>query len=410
MPATTPATICLEKAGAARMRAANSVFSGLGTTIFTVMSALAAERGAINLGQGFPDDEGPDDVRAAAAKAIMEGPNQYPPMMGLPALRQAVAAANKRFYGLDVDWQTEVMVTSGATEALTDCLMALLNPGDEAILIEPAYDSYKPIVEAAGAKVVTVALEPPHWSLPLDRLAAAFSDKTKLILVNTPMNPIGKVFTRAELEAIAALVIRHDAYALCDEVYEHLVFSGHEHIPLMTLPGMRERTLRVGSAGKTFSLTGWKIGYITGPAHLMTTVGKTHQFVTFTTPPALQSAVAYGLGKDDAYFASLASSLEAKRDLLAKGLKEAGCDVLPADGTYFISADFRPLGFNGTDEEFCREITVKAKVAAIPLSSFYAPDAPHAPRHLARFCFCKQDAILTEASARLEAYAQSKGA
>ncbi|MEQ8266748.1 MAG: aminotransferase [Parvibaculum sp.] len=389
------------------MRAANSVFSALGTTIFTVMSALAAEHGAINLGQGFPDDEGPDDVRAAAAKAIMEGPNQYPPMMGLPALRQAVAAANSRFYGLDVDWQTEVMITSGATEALTDCLMALLNPGDEAILIEPAYDSYKPIIEAAGAKIVTVALEPPHWSLPLDRLEAAFSDKTKLIVLNTPMNPIGKVFTRAELEAIAALVIRHDAYALCDEVYEHLVFSGHKHIPLMTLPGMRERTLRVGSAGKTFSLTGWKIGYVTGPASLMATVAKVHQFVTFTTPPALQSAVAYGLGKDDAYFASLASSLEAKRDLLAKGLKAAGFDVLPADGTYFISADFRPLGFNGTDEEFCRDITVKAKVAAIPLSSFYAPGAAHAPRHLARFCFCKQDAILTEASSRLLSY--SKG-
>jgi len=390
------------------MRAANTVFSGLGTTIFTTMSALAAEHGAINLGQGFPDDEGPDDVRAAAAKAIIEGPNQYPPMMGLPALRQAVAAANRRFYGLDIDWQSEVMVTSGATEALADCLIGLLNPGDEAIVLEPAYDSYKPVIEAAGAKAVAVSLEPPHWSLPLERLEAAFSDRTKLIVLNTPMNPTGKVFTGAELDAIAALLIRHDAYAVCDEVYEHLVFSGHRHIPLMTLPGMRERTLRIGSAGKTFSLTGWKVGYVTGPAHLLQTVAKTHQFVTFTTPPGLQSAVAFGLGKDDAYFAGLAASLEAKRDRLAKGLAAAGLDVLPTDGTYFISADFRPLGFNGSDDEFCREITVKAKVSAIPVSAFYA-DPAKAPQHLARFCFCKQDAVLDDASARLKAYAKGQG-
>lgn len=387
------------------MRTANGVFSALGTTVFTVMSALAAEQGAINLGQGFPDDEGPDDVRAAAAKAILEGPNQYPPMMGLPALRQAVAAANKRFYDLDVDWQKEVMVTSGATEALNDCLVALLNPGDEAIIFEPAYDSYRPVIEAAGAKVVAVPLEPPHWSLPMEKLEAAFSDRTKLVVLNTPMNPIGKVFTRNELAAIAALMQRNDTYAVCDEVYEHLVFSGHAHVPLMTLPGMRERCLRIGSAGKTFSLTGWKIGYVTGPAPLMELVAKAHQFVTFTTPPGLQSAVAYGLGKDDAYFASLASSLEAKRDLLAKGLRQAGFDVLPADGTYFISVDFRPLGFDGTDEKFCREITTRAKVAAIPLSAFYS--SPAAPRHLVRFCFCKQDTVLMEASARLKAYAES---
>ena len=391
------------------MRAASRVFAGLGTTIFTTMSALAAEHGAINLGQGFPDDEGPDDIRAVAVRAIMDGPNQYPPMMGMPALRQAVAAANRRFYGLDIDWQSEVMVTSGATEALADCLMGLLNPGDEAILIEPAYDSYRPIIEAVGAKVVTVALEPPHWSLPLQALEAAFSDRTKLILLNTPMNPTGKVFARAELEAIAALMIRHDAYAVCDEVYEHLVFSGAAHIPLMTLPGMRERTLRIGSAGKTFSLTGWRIGYVTGPAALLAPVARTHQFVTFTTPPPLQLAIAWGLEQDDAYFASLAASLEAKRDRLAKGLADAGLDVLPTDGTYFISADFRALGFNGSDDDFCREITVKAKVSAIPVSAFYA-DPAKAPQHLARFCFCKQDAVLDEASARLKVWAKGRGA
>lgn len=386
------------------MRPANRVFANLGTTIFTIMSSLAAEHGAINLGQGFPDDEGPDDVRAVAARALIDGPNQYPPMPGLSALRQAVAATNKRFYGLDVDWQKQVLVTSGATEALNDCLIALLNPGDEAIILEPAYDSYKPIIEATGAKCVSVSLEPPLWSLPLDRLAAAFSDKTKLILLNTPMNPTGKVFTRDELQAIADLVLKHDAYAVCDEVYEHLVFSGHKHIPLMTLPGMAERCVRIGSAGKTFSLTGWKIGYITGPENLMTPIMKAHQFVTFTTAPATQTAIAFGLAKDDSYFQSLADTLEAKRNLMASGLKQAGFDVLPGDGTYFISADFRPLGFNGTDEEFCRDITIKAKVAAIPISAFYANPAA-APRHLARFCFCKQDAILTESSARLLAYA-----
>ena len=389
------------------MRPANQVFANLGTTIFTIMSALASEHGAINLGQGFPDDEGPDDVRAVAAKAILEGPNQYPPMPGLPALRQAVAASNKRFYGLDVDWQKQVLVTSGATEALNDCLLGLLNPGDEAIILEPAYDSYKPIIEATGAKCISVALEPPHWTLPVERLAAAFSSKTKLILLNTPMNPTGKVFTRDELQLIADLVIKHDAYAVCDEVYEHLVFSGHTHIPLMTLAGMYERCVRIGSAGKTFSLTGWKIGYITGPEHLMTPIMKAHQFVTFTTAPATQTAIAYGLGKDDSYFLSLAASLEAKRDILARGLREAGFDVLPTDGTYFIGADFRPLGFNGTDEEFCRDITVKAKVAAIPLSAFFA-DPSTAPRHLARFCFCKQDSILLESSKRLLDYAKQK--
>lgn len=392
------------------MRAANQVFAGLGTTIFTVMSALAASHEAINLGQGFPDDEGPHDIRAEAARAIIEGPNQYPPMMGLPALRQAVAKANKRFYGLDVDWQSEVLVTSGATEALADCLLALLEPGDEAIIIDPSYDCYRPIIEAAGAKAVAVALEPPHWKLPMEALEKAFSPRTKLLLINTPMNPTGRIFSRDELMVLAKLVERHDAYVVCDEVYEHLVFSGHSHVPMITLPGMRERCLRVGSAGKTFSLTGWKIGYVTGPAALIGVVAKVHQFITFTTPPALQSAVAYGLGKADDYFAGLAGALEAKRDLLAKGLVAAGFEVLPTDGTYFISADISGFGFNGTDEDFCREITVNAKVAAIPLSAFYPAGSAQAPRHLVRFCFCKQDEILIEASRRLLAWSQRQPA
>lgn len=389
------------------MRPTNHVFSGLPTTIFTTMSALATEHQAINLGQGFPDDEGPEDLRALAARSLMEGPNQYPPMMGLPPLRQAIAAANRRFYGLEVNWQTQVLVTSGATEALSDCILALLNPGDEAILIEPAYDSYRPIIQAAGAKPVAVSLEAPHWSLPVEKLKAAFSDKTRLIILNNPMNPTGKVFTREELQIIADLVIEHDCYAICDEVYEHLVFSGARHIPLMSFPGMEERCARIGSAGKTFSLTGWKVGYVTAGAGIMDAIAKTHQFITFTTVPALQTAIAAGLAKDDAYFDELSGSLEAKRDLLAKGLAEAGFEVMTADGTYFLNVDFTPLGYNEPDTEFCKRITKEAGVAAIPLSAFYA-DSETAPRNLIRFCFCKKDEILEEAITRLKRFAKGK--
>lgn len=389
------------------MRPTNHVFSGLPTTIFTTMSALATEHQAINLGQGFPDDEGPEDLRALAARSLMEGPNQYPPMMGLPPLRQAIAAANRRFYGLEVNWQTQVLITSGATEALSDCILALLNPGDEAILIEPAYDSYRPIIQAAGAKPVAVSLEAPHWSLPVEKLKAAFSDKTRLIILNNPMNPTGKVFTREELQIIADLVIEHDCYAICDEVYEHLVFSGARHIPLMSFPGMEERCARIGSAGKTFSLTGWKVGYVTAGAGIMDAIAKTHQFITFTTVPALQTAIAAGLAKDDAYFDELSGSLEAKRDLLAKGLAEAGFEVMTADGTYFLNVDFTPLGYNEPDTEFCKRITKEAGVAAIPLSAFYA-DSETAPRNLIRFCFCKKDEILEEAITRLKRFAKGK--
>jgi len=373
--------------------------AALGTTVFEVMSRLAIEHGSINLGQGFPDEDGPEDVRRAAADALMEGPNQYPPMAGLPALRQAVAAHAKRFYGLDYDWQSEVVVTSGATEALADCLMGLLNPGDEVILLEPLYDSYPPIVERAGATPRYVRLDPPDWRLPLERLEAAFNARTRVLLLNSPMNPASRTFRREELEAIARLCIAHDVVVVCDEVYEHLVFDGLPHIPLATLPGMRERTLRIGSAGKIFSLTGWKVGWVAGDAALLAPVVKTHQFITFTTPPDLQKAVAYGLGKDDGYFTGLAGAMAAKRDRLSAGLAAAGFDVLPSEGTYFVSADFRPLGFNGSDEEFCRMITVEAGVTAVPVSAFFRSEG--GPRHLARFCFSKKDAILDEAAARL---------
>nr|WP_294510833.1 aminotransferase [uncultured Rhodopila sp.] len=384
------------------MRGANSYLGSIGTTIFTVMSALATEHRAVNLGQGFPDTEGPRDVVQAAADALLDGRNQYPPMPGVPELRQAVAAANKRFYGLDIDWAAQVTVTSGATEAITACLMAVLDPGDEVVLIEPLYDTYVPVVRMLGAIPRIVRLSPPHWDLPREHLAGAFGPKTKAILFNSPMNPCGKVFSAEELGFIASLVERHDSYAICDEVYEHLTFDGARHIPLMTLPGMGERTMRIGSAGKTFSLTGWKVGYITASAALTPLVQKAHQNLTFTTPPNLQRAVAVGLAKDDAYFASLSGSLQARRDQLAEGLASVGLTVLPTRGTYFITTDFAPLGYNGDDVSFCRHITEKAGVTAIPVSAFY--DEPGAPDHYARFAFCKKPEVLEEAIGRLRGH------
>ncbi|WP_428486063.1 aminotransferase [Rhodopila sp.] len=381
------------------MRGANSYLGSIGTTIFTVMSALAVEHQSINLGQGFPDTDGPEDIVQAAAEALKDARNQYPPMLGVPELRQAVAATNKRFYNLDIDWMREVTVTSGATEAITACLMAILDPGDEVVLIEPLYDTYVPVVRMLGAIPRIVRLAPPHWELPHAELADAFGPKTKAILFNSPMNPCGKVFTVEELSFIAELVVRHDTYAICDEVYEHLTFDGARHIPLMTLPGMRDRAMRIGSAGKTFSLTGWKIGYVTAAANLSSLVAKAHQNLTFTTAPNLQRAVALGLAKDDGYFASLAANLQARRDQLIAGLALVGLSVLPTQGTCFITADFAPLDFAGDDVTFCRHITEQAGVTAIPVSAFY--DAPGAPRHYARFAFCKRQEVLEEAIGRL---------
>ncbi len=369
-----------------------------GITIFTVMSALAQRHDAINLGQGFPDTEGPAALLDAAAAALMDGRNQYPPLTGVPELRQAVAAANARFYGLAVDPDTEVVVTSGATEALAASLMALLDPGDEVVLIEPLYDTYLPVVRLLGAVPRLVRLTPPDWRLPAEELAAAFGPRTKAILLNTPMNPTGKVFDASELALIAGLLARHDAYAVCDEVYEHLVFDGRRHVPLMTLPGMRERTLRIGSAGKTFSFTGWKVGYVTAPAALASVVAKAHQNLTFTTAPNLQRAVAVGLMKDDGYFAALADDLAARRDRLADGLRRIGLGVLETHGSYFITADFAPLGIAGDDVAFCRRMTEEARVTAIPLSAFHAGAGPD---HYVRFAFCKRPEVLDTAVARL---------
>jgi N-succinyldiaminopimelate aminotransferase len=385
------------------MKPVNSILSGYGTTIFTVMSALAQEHGAINLGQGFPDEEGPEDIRRAAADAVMSGPNQYPPMLGVPELRQAVAEQNLRFYGLEVDWRTEVMVTSGATEALADCFLGLIEPGDEVVLIEPLYDSYLPMVRRAGGVPKLVRIEPPDWTLPRAALEAAFSARTKLLVLNSPHNPAGKVFDADELAFIAGLVRDYDAYAVCDEVYEHLVFDGRAHVPLMLLPGMRERSLRIGSAGKTFSATGWKVGYVTAAPAALAAVAKAHQFLTFTTPPDLQKATAYGLRLGDDYFNGLAAAQQAKRDRLGAGLAAAGFEVLPSQGTYFLAVDIRSVGFDGDDEAFCRHITQEAGVAAVPVSAFYQHGSGESGvDHFARFCFCKQDALLDEASARLK--------
>ena len=383
------------------MKPPNTVLSSYGTTIFEVMSRLAAEHDAVNLGQGFPEGDEPRDVLEAAAEALLDGWNQYPPMMGIPELRQAVAGHNKRFYGLDIDWQTQVLVTSGGTQALAASLLGLIEPGDEVVLIEPLYDCYLPMVRRGGAVPKLLRVEPPGWELDEQALRAAFSERTKLLLLNTPMNPAGKVFDRAELELIADVVIEHDAYVVCDEVYEHLLFDGREHVPIMALPGMAERAVRIGSAGKTFSLTGWKVGYIMAPPELLTPISKCHQFLVFTTPPNLQHGVAYGLGKEDAYFERLAGDLQAKRDRFSAGLVELGFEMLPCHGTYFLSANAHAAGLEGTDAEICQRLVAEARVAAVPLGAFYGADGPE---EFIRFSFCKPNELLDEALARLGAY------
>ena len=384
------------------MKSLDPTLARSGTTIFEAMSALARKHQAVNLGQGFPDDRGPLALREAAAAYVVDGHNQYPAMMGLPALRQAVAAHDRRWYGLELDWESEVLITSGATEALLDCFLALVEPGDEVIVLEPAYDTYAPVIRRLGATPIAVRLAPPDWSLPRAPLAAAFTARTKLLVLNSPMNPTGRVFTTDDLTWLAAQLVHHDVYALCDEVYEHLTFPGARHVPLMTMPGMRERTLRIGSAGKTFSLTGWKVGYISGPAALIRPVAKAHQLVTFTTPPNLQHAVALGLALDDAYFDSLGPTMAASRDRLAAGLAELGLPTLPCDGTYFLVADAAPWMHDGEDDiGFCHRLAAEAGVVLIPMSAFYL-DAP--PRSLVRFCFCKAEATIEAALARLREF------
>ena len=370
----------------------------MGTTIFAEMSAMAVATGSVNLGQGFPDTDGPAVVAEAAAAAIMAGRgNQYPPGPGVPELRRAIAAHQQRFYGLDVNPDTEVLVTAGATEAIAASLLALTEPGDEVIAFEPYYDSYAACIALAGAVRIPVTLRPPGFRPDLDALRAAITPRTRLILLNSPHNPTGAVFSRAELTAIADLAIEHDLLVITDEVYEHMVFDG-EHVPIVTLPGMAGRTVTISSAGKTFAFTGWKIGWVTGSAELVTAVRTVKQFLTFVNGGPFQYAVAEGLALPDSYYAQLNGDLRARRDLLCDGLAEAGFAVYRPAGTYFVTTDISSLG--ETDGiAFCRALPQRAGVVAIPAAVFY--DDAKAGESLVRFAFCKKPGVLTEALARL---------
>ncbi|MCZ8041911.1 MAG: aminotransferase [Beijerinckiaceae bacterium] len=375
----------------------NPIFSALSTSVFEVMSQLARETGAVNLGQGFPDDPGPLDVRRKAAEAVVDGWNQYPPMMGLPELRQATATHYKHWQGLDLDPGSEIMVTSGATEAIAGALMALVSPGDEVVLFEPMYDAYVPLVRRAGGIPKFVTLRPPHFGLSEEALAAAFSPRTKVVLFNNPLNPTATIFSAADLDLLADFCIRHDAVAICDEVWEHVVFDGRRHVPVLARPDMRERTVKISSAGKIFSLTGWKVGLVMAAPPLMKVLAKAHQYITFTTPPNLQAAVAYGLGKEDGYFEGMRADFQRSRDRFAQGLRGLGFSVLPSVGTYFLNVDIAPLG-ESDDVAFCRKLVMENGVAAIPVSAFYDQAAV---RTVVRFCFAKRDATLDAALERL---------
>ena len=378
--------------------------AGIGTTIFAEMSALAVTTGSVNLGQGFPDVDGPPTVARAAADAIMAGRgNQYPPGPGIPELRQAIADHQQRFYGLAFDPAAEVLVTTGATEAVASTLLALVEPGDEVIAFEPYYDSYAACVAMAGGIRVPVTLRPPDFRPDLDALRAAVTPRTRLILLNSPHNPTGSVFTRAELEAIAVLACERDLLVVADEVYEHMVYTG-EHVPIGSLPGMRDRTVSISSAGKTFSFTGWKIGWVTASAELVAAVTSVKQFLTYVSGGPFQYAIAEALGMPDAYFAGISADLRGKRDLLCAGLAEARFEVYAPAGTYFVTTDIRQLG--ETDGvTFCRELPHRAGVVAIPSAVFY--DDPDAGRTQVRFAFCKRTGVLQEALARIAEWAKN---
>lgn len=366
----------------------NSVYASLGPTIFEVMSRLAAERGAVNLGQGFPEEDGPRDILEAAARATLDGPNQYPPMRGLPDLRQAVAAHYNAFHGLDLDWQREVTITSGATEAIAAALLAFIEPGDEVVLFEPMYDAYLPMVRRAGGVPRIVRLAPPHWRYERETVAAAFSDKTRVVVINTPLNPSASVMSAEEIALIAELCVKHNATCLSDEVWEHLLFDDAQHLSMLS--ALRDRTLKLGSAGKMFSLTGWKVGFACGAPALTEQFAKAHQFLTFTTPPNLQRAVTYALGKPKSYFDEMCAGFERSRDRLVSALTREGFKLLPARGAYFVSIDLVASGIGMGDEQFARH-AVEHGVATIPYSAFYA--APGAPA-LVRLCFAKKDETL----------------
>jgi N-succinyldiaminopimelate aminotransferase len=382
-----------------------------GTTIFAEMSALAVSTDSINLGQGFPDTDGPAEVLEAAVEAIRSGLNQYPPGPGMPVLRQAIADHQRRFYGLDVDPDREVLVTAGATEALAGALLGMLDSGDEVVVFEPMYDSYQACIALAGAIVRPVVLRPGvgpegQYGFDRDELRAAFSSRTKIVLLNTPHNPTGKVFTRDELVTIGDLAHEFGSIVITDEVYEHLVFSGAEHVPLATLPGMAERTLTISSGGKTFNTTGWKIGWACGPAALVDATKTAKQFLTYVNGAPFQPAIAVGLGLPDSFFVELAADLEAKRDHLFSGLVAAGFTAYRPEATYFTTVDIRPIAPDGDGFAFCRAMPERVGVVAIPNQVFYA-NQEHG-RHLVRFACCKRLDVIDAAVERLARLAEGR--
>ncbi|MBM7784044.1 pyridoxal phosphate-dependent aminotransferase [Tenggerimyces flavus] len=373
---------------------------GLGTTIFAEMSALAVATSSINLGQGFPDTDGPEVMLDAAVAAIRSGKhNQYPPGPGIAPLREAVSQHQKRFYDLDFDPETEVLITAGATEAIASALLALVEPGDEVVALEPYYDSYAAGIAMAGGVRVPVTLRVPDFRLDVDALRAAITPRTKLLLINSPHNPTGTVLTADELRAIAEVANEHDLLVVTDEVYEHLTFDGAPHVPLVTYPGMRERTVSISSAGKTFAVTGWKIGWVCATPELVTAVRTAKQFLTYVSGGPLQPAVATALALGDEYYDELRASLQAKRDRLCAGLAEVGFDVFRPQGTYFVTTDVRALGYDD-GVEFCRMLPQRCGVVAIPHEVFY--DHVEVGRPLVRWAFCKRDEVLDEAVERLQ--------
>ena len=376
----------------------NPIFADLPTTIFETMSGLARESGAINLGQGFPDDPGPEAIRRKAAEAALDGYNQYPPMAGLPELRQAVAAHYRRHQGLELDWQGEVTITSGATEALAASLLALIRPGDEVVLFQPLYDSYLPIIRLAGGVPRLASLKPPHWRIDRAMLEAVFSPRTRLVVLNSPLNPAAVVFPEADLALLAEFCVANDTLAVCDEVWEQVVFAPHVHRSLISFPGMRERTVKIGSAGKMFGLTGWKVGFVCAAPALTGVIAKAHQFLTFTTPPNLQAAVAWGLENSEDWFTSMPADLARSRDRLSEGLTREGFRVLPSQGTYFLNIDLPASGITEDDRSFCFRAVREHGVASIPVSTFYE-QAP--VTSVARLCFSKLDSTLDEGVRRL---------
>jgi N-succinyldiaminopimelate aminotransferase len=377
---------------------ANPIFAALPTTIFEEMSGLARAHQAINLGQGFPDDPGPEAVRAKAAEAVLHGSNQYPSMLGIPELRQAVARHYGRTQGLDLDWEREVTITSGATEALASTFFGLIEPGDEAIVFQPLYDAYVPLIRRAGGNANLVRLSPPSWRFDAAMLEAAITPRTRFVVLNNPVNPTGVVVPEEDLALLAELCVRHDLIAVCDEVWEQVAFAPARFHPLMSFPGMRGRCVKIGSAGKMFGLTGWKVGYVCAAQPLTHALARAHQFLTFTTPPNLQAAVAYGLDSGEAWFAEMPQRLAASRERLSEALRREGFAVLPSQGTYFLTVDLPASGIDLPDRDFALLAVREAGVASIPVSALYEADPVTS---ILRLCFSKADATLDEGARRL---------